>query len=125
MFMCILNGIFTEDYFLDSVKYIMASHVLDKNNLGTRNKVKVELHKFFHGINVYNHTVICDNTNNLDENKLQVLLSIKPTIISPTTCYRIEMPLQNWPDHYADFFKTDQIIDLYTQSSFVCERTTF
>lgn len=120
MFKCILNGIFTEDYFLDSVKFTMAQFVLNKNSPGLRNKIKAEIHKLLHKQNVHYHKTKCDDE---DMNLINLHLELQPTILSFVNKWDITMPLYHWESSLITSFNDDQLIEIYTTIPFTLSRS--
>lgn len=85
--LCILNGIFEPEYFLDLVLFTTVPFVTEKINQGTRIKLKHELHKQLNLHKIYYHKI-----NLLDyDARLEYQILIKPTLISPTYAWNIEL----------------------------------
>ena len=122
MISMILNGIFTEDYFLDSIKLSMAEYILNKKSPGLLNKIRVSVHKNLYSMHLHYHKVVCDESNNREMNLINLLIDIQPTILSSIHHWSITMPLYHWPDEFVQDFSTDQLIEIYTEIPFICER---
>jgi hypothetical protein len=112
IFIKILNGLFTEDYFVNMVKCELASHVLNDNSKGTLVNIKVCLQFLFRDNQVHYYKFICHDDNSHD--KVVVYFEFKPTRWSSLKCYIITMRMKGWNKSLLTSFSDEQIIDLHT-----------
>lgn len=104
----IMNGIFEPEYFLDLVLFTVVPFVTEKNNFGMRNNIKNKIHKQMNLHKIYSHKIdIVDHDN---DQSLLFMIRIKPTIISPTFSWSIEMKLKAWnPVLYCELTENDRL----------------
>lgn len=114
----ILNGIFSTEYYIDLIKIKMAEYIMDRNTLGTQNKIKIDLTRLFHDEKIYKFKIDFKPTLNDDPNKIVLDFCLKPTILSCYSKYRLEMTMKAWNKNLISVFTEDQLVELHTHTDF-------